>query len=290
MPISKIIRRVVVGIVTAVILWLGGSYLYFYADEHRGERLPVLLYHDIVERPGQETRYAITGDNLSEQLEWLKKNGYETITDHDLAGFMDGNASLPEKPILLTFDDDHRSHYYVAFPLLEKHDFEGVFFLATVRVGADVSVNKEQIREMSEAGMSMQSHTHGHALSLTSMPLDAAREQFVKSKEFLDPLTDNRVISLSLPGGKWDDNLRPVADATGFRLIFASKPGTNRLEDDMMPVRRIEVPGGTGAEDLNAKLKPSCQAAARLVYMLKQITKPVLRVIGIQRGTAQYAD
>ena len=91
----------------------GGS-----GNPYSGEKLPVLMYHHVVE-DGQECNdMTVTVSRLREDLQWLKDNGYTTVLPRELAA----GEALPEKPVLITFDDGYRSNYNLAFPIFQEFE------------------------------------------------------------------------------------------------------------------------------------------------------------------------
>ena len=95
-------------------------------DQKKVFYLPVLMYHEFVplDERGEGNIFDedyITPDEFENDLIWLKENGYTTITVADLIGFLEGEGTLPEKPILLTIDDGKYSVYKRAMPLLLKY-------------------------------------------------------------------------------------------------------------------------------------------------------------------------
>ncbi|MDD4715347.1 MAG: polysaccharide deacetylase family protein [Oscillospiraceae bacterium] len=94
-----------------------------YAENNR---LPIFMYHNITEKSDKVSAYTVSVKNLENDLVYLKENGYETITMTDLFNHLDYGASLPKKPVMLTFDDGFESVYVYALPLLEKYNMKAV--------------------------------------------------------------------------------------------------------------------------------------------------------------------
>ena len=69
--------------------------------------LPVLMYHGVNSRENRAGDYVITPEALRQDLVWLKKNGYHTVVIQDLLDYVDHGTPLPEKPVMLTFDDGY---------------------------------------------------------------------------------------------------------------------------------------------------------------------------------------
>lgn len=80
-------------------------------------RMPVLMYHHVVQNWERCNEMTVTVRRLEQDLQWLADNGYHTVLPRELAA----GKPLPEKPVLITFDDGYRSNYDLAFPLLQKY-------------------------------------------------------------------------------------------------------------------------------------------------------------------------
>ena len=112
-----------------------------YANPYDGAAaIPVLTYHRVASDFAKENHYsdnnlAIAERNFEEQMNWLDENGYTTVSSWELHEWMDGRLFLPEKSIMLTFDDGFYETYHVAYPILRKHNFKGCAFV----IGSNIS-------------------------------------------------------------------------------------------------------------------------------------------------------
>lgn len=88
--------------------------------------LPVIMYHSILKDTAQAGDYTLSPDDLAADLDYLQAHGYQTVTIADLVQYTDGLADLPEKPVLLTFDDGHYNNYLYAYPLLQARGMRAV--------------------------------------------------------------------------------------------------------------------------------------------------------------------
>ena len=89
--------------------------------------LPVIMYHGILPDSGKQGDYVITPSQLDSDLAFLKGNGYQAVTLDDIIRYCEGTGDLPEKPVLLTFDDGQLNNLTYALPLLEKYDYRAAF-------------------------------------------------------------------------------------------------------------------------------------------------------------------
>ena len=131
--------------------------------------VPILLYHDIQESgKGDST---IARRVFLSHLDALQQAGYETVTFQQLISFVKHGISLPEKPILITFDDGYLSNYKIAWPALRTRGMVGTIFVVGSSMGKDTYKDTGvatiphftywQAKEMIDSGvMSIQSHTY----------------------------------------------------------------------------------------------------------------------------------
>ena len=131
-------------------------------------KVPILMYHYISQPPADADVYrvdlSVTPDTFRQQLAWLRDNGYTAIDYYDLSLAIVGHIELPEKPVLLTFDDGYLDNYTAAFPLLQEYGYKGTFFIVTdfVDLGREGYMTWPMIEELSRAGHRIESHSRTH--------------------------------------------------------------------------------------------------------------------------------
>ena len=89
-----------------------------------GVFLPVIMYHSVYN--GEPQEYIITPSQLENDLEWLKNNDYTSVTAEQVIAYTEGKCTLPEKSVMITFDDGHYNNLSQALPILEKYDMNAV--------------------------------------------------------------------------------------------------------------------------------------------------------------------
>ncbi len=100
-----------------------------------------LGYHDVEDSDPDQSFVSVTTERLEEQFSWLRENGYQPITVDQILTASEGGESLPEKAVLLTFDDGYRSFYTRVFPLLKAYNWPAV--LAPVGKWVDTPENEK---------------------------------------------------------------------------------------------------------------------------------------------------
>lgn len=102
----------------------GGILIISLANNETEKQLPILMYHSILKDKNKTGTYVVTPDSLEEDMKALKDNGFETILPRDAISFVLNNTPLPEKPIILSFDDGCYNNLTYLYPLLEKYDMK----------------------------------------------------------------------------------------------------------------------------------------------------------------------
>ena len=92
----------------------------------KGVQLPILMYHSILKDSARQGKYVISPAVLADDLDALQQRGYETVTVSNLLAYVQGGAPLPEKPVMITFDDGYYNNYVYAYPLLQQRGMRAV--------------------------------------------------------------------------------------------------------------------------------------------------------------------
>ena len=212
-------------------------------------QLPVLLYHRVVNSKKEVGKHKIYvfKDKFEAQLKFLKENGYETLTFHDL---LQHNIKDWNKKIILTFDDGYEDNYTILFPLLKKYGFKAVIFLVTqkkdnswgILEGEPVfrMMNEKQIREMSEYGIEFGGHTKNHP-DLTKISIEEAKKEIEGCKKDVEAITGKPAVSFAYPFGALNEKVKSAIKDAGYHFGIATTSGANLFSDDKFQIRRIEI-------------------------------------------------
>jgi len=172
--------------------------------------VPILMYHYISAPPADADVYridlSVTPDNFRAQLAWLRDNGYTAIDYYDLTMAIVGYSELPEKPVLLTFDDGYLDNYTNAFPLLQEYGFKGTFFVITefIDSGREGYMTWPMIEEMARAGHRIESHSRTHP-DLTEKDRDGLIWELLGSQQTLAAHIGYTPRYFCYPGGDYNE-------------------------------------------------------------------------------------
>ena len=225
-------------------------------EDEFGRSLRVLMYHHVGPlHAGLERYLTVTPEQFERQIRWLVGHGYVGIRPSDWLGWRRNGMGLPERPILLTFDDAYADIAQYALPILRRHGFSAAVFVVTGQVGGtnawDESrgcgtfrlMNADQIRFWAEQGIEFGAHSQTHP-DLTSLTEAECAEEIIQSKHDLSGLLGSPVVSFAYPYGKHNESVRNIAESE-FDLAFSAEEGMNDLRGDPLLLRRVYV----GPED-----------------------------------------
>lgn len=115
-----------ISLLSVFILLFTCIFIHTYAksQENSAIEVPIIMYHSVLK--SQSGKYIIHPDILEKDLQYIQKNGYTTITMTDLIDYVYNNKALPQKPIILTFDDGHYNNLTYVLPLLQKYNMVAI--------------------------------------------------------------------------------------------------------------------------------------------------------------------
>jgi peptidoglycan/xylan/chitin deacetylase (PgdA/CDA1 family) len=212
------------------------------------------MYHYISEPPPDADIYrrdlSVSPDNFEAQLAWLKDEGYQSITLTDLVYHLRLGWPLPDKPVILTFDDGYRDNYTNAFPLLKKYGFVSTFFLVTAPIdnGDPAYLSWNMVRRMHRAGMDFQPHSYRH-FDLRDKPLDFVVFEIVAAKEAVEARTGETARFFAYPAGGYDEQTVAVLRSAYFWGAVVTSQGVDHSSDGLFELLRLRVRGEHTLED-----------------------------------------
>ena len=216
--------------------------------------LPVVMYHHVLES-GNFGDYVISAQELDSDLSYLSQKGYHAVLMKDLIDYVNQGTPLPEKPVLITFDDGYESNYRYAFPLLEKYGMKAV--ISIIGYWSEIYSSEthkhinyshltwDEMRELQQSGIvEIQNHTYNlHSLEKrkgTKMQQgetfdhysDLLKQDLGKAQELIYQATGVYPSTFTYPFGYVSKESLPIIKEMGFQASLSSEEGINRITRD----------------------------------------------------------
>ncbi|WP_316797578.1 polysaccharide deacetylase family protein [Pedobacter agri] len=224
--------------------------------------VPVLCYHQIRNALASDSKRAgddiISPDKFRDHIKMLADSGYHTVLPDQLYNYLVFGAKLPEKPIMITFDDTDMDQFTVGNATLKKYGFKGVYFIMTVSIGRKGRINymtKENIKQLSDEGNTIASHTYDHK-NFAHFTDEDWKSQIDEPTKKLEEITGKKVEYFAYPYGVFKaSNLHKLKEH-GFKAAFILS--TARDENyPLYTIRRIIDPGRYSAKNLYYSINKS---------------------------------
>jgi len=209
------------------------------------EGVPVLMYHSIGSQ--YHCSICVSEKQFKEQMEWLSDNGYHTINLDQFYEALSGNASLPENPVMITFDDGFADNYRVAWPILKEFGFNATFFIVTSQVNP-YNIDWGELKELIRQGNSIGSHSVNH-FDLTTLNTRQQEQELRESREALEKNLGVKVKAFCFPYGNYNKTTLALLPETGYVLSFTTFSGKVHYGDNEYLLRRIHIWGGKPVSD-----------------------------------------
>lgn len=245
-------------------------------------RLPVIMYHQLTKYESREGRYVLSVEQFEKDLKFLKDKDYQTVTTAQLLDFAQGKGNIPEKSIMITFDDGCETLYEYALPLLEKYGFTAVGFvvgaLADYYTEIDdhnlnySNLNWAQIKELCSGNIiDIQSHSydlHKNTGSRSGLKKKKSetKEQYseflsadaLKMKEEMLEHTDKAPVAIAYPFGSYSAESAEILKKCGIKMAFTCEERVNIIKkaepEWLFGLGRYNRPDGISSESFFEKM------------------------------------
>ncbi len=235
----------------------------------------IYMYHAVgneMQIAGSDPHYAVTESQFCKHIDYIGKS-------KPLALQLKNQSKITQSCI--TFDDGHLSNYLVAFPKLLEKKLSAEFYVNSSMVGTENFMSWAQLKEMNDAGMSIQSHGHNHHY-ISDMTDSEITYELKTSKELIEKNLGNKVIIFAPPGGRTDKRVSRIAKSLGYRCIANSRPG-------LIPFfKSFEVPRFAIIKHTNKNTIIAWQSRWSLATIKEIVRYRVFRIAKIVLGNQRY--
>lgn len=242
-----------VGCFAAVVLAVGALVpLVGYAESAKSpvKKEPIILvYHSVEPKTDKkegkmQKHYHIYPEKFRAQMQYLKDNGYVPIPMKMYLRHLTKGTEVPNKSVVITFDDGWKNQYEYAYPILKEFGYTATFYLISKSVGSKSYVTWDEVKEMRDAGMDIQSHTKTHA-NLTKIPADKALEELKDSRITIESKIGRPVTMLAYPYYGHNDTVHKLVEEAGYTSARAGWTRTKNSKEVLLTLQSQEAVNAT---------------------------------------------
>lgn len=245
--------------------------------------LPIIMYHGLLKEEKRQGQFIISPNLFEQDLRYLQENGYTTVVIADLIAYVQEGKPLPEKPVMLTFDDGYYNNYLYAFPLLKQYNCKMV--LSPIgRYTDEYTQNKDThanyahcswdaVREMMASGL-VEFQNHSYNLHSIDSGRKGAKKKAVESLVDYRTLLVEDVMKMQTrmreetgytptafvyPFGAVSSESLPILKELGFQATLICESHINAITRDpecLYGLGRYRRPAKTGSEAFFKKILP----------------------------------
>ncbi len=244
--------------------------------------LPVVMYHQLTKNPKKSGKYVLTLEQFEKDLIFLKTKGYQSVTIKQLLDFSQGKGDVPEKAILITFDDGQETLYEYALPLLEKYGFTAVGFVVGALADYYTEIddhnlnysylNWKQIKELSDGNVieieshSFDLHKNTGNRSGIKKKKDESVEQYreflcsdvAKMKTAMEKNTGKAPVAFAFPFGSYSRESTEILKECGFKMTLTCEERVSKIKkaepESLFGLGRYNRPEGISSESFFEKM------------------------------------
>lgn len=221
-------------------------------------QIPILMYHAIHVMAPEESHNAnliVAPDLFESHIQRLVAEGYYFLTPEEAYRALTENSLPSQKVVWLTFDDSLADFYQQAYPILTKYGAKATNNVITGFTEAEKvgHLTLDQLREMSQNGMSFQAHTVSHPDLAQSSP-DSQSYELDQSKTYLDSQLQQDTLTIAYPAGRYSQTTLDLA-ASDYKLGLTTNNGLASASDGLLTLNRVRILPTTTADDLIASIQ-----------------------------------
>ncbi|MBU3142926.1 polysaccharide deacetylase family protein [Clostridium sp. CF012] len=214
--------------------------------KHNNKGIPVLMYHAIGYEKGNTAR--IPKEKFKAQMKYLKDNGYSTLTLDEAYDFFKTNKPVPQKSVVLTFDDGYVDNFLEALPILKEFGFKATYFIITNVVDKSPGyMSLEQLKAMQANKMDIQSHTAKHE-HLAKLSYEEQVKTLKESKAFLEKSLGKKVQYIAYPYGEYSKETLTAVKKAGYTMAFTTGGRWSDKADGILTLDRVFISGAASLD------------------------------------------
>lgn len=254
------IRVKLIAVITALVVLLGGySFVSFLVadavESGEGVRVPVIMYHQVLKASSAQGKYTVSPTQLEEDIKYMQSLGYTSVFISDLLDYVEGKGELPEKPMVLTFDDGYETVLAYVLPILRKYNAKAV--VSVVGAYADLYsqsdlvknlsysyLNWDEISTLNESGLvEIQNHSYDMhepkgerqgckmaAGETNEQYSNALKDDLLLNQKKIIEATKTTPICMTYPYGYYNKASEAIIKQLGFKASLSCEEGVSFIE------------------------------------------------------------
>lgn len=224
----------------------------------REAKVPVVLFHyirNIAPYPDKlGWDLSVPPSTFQQQIDYLIKENYTTITPNDLYQYLQYGAPLPKKPIILTFDDGYLDFFEEVFPILRDNQMTATLFVVTNFLGREKYLEWYHLKYLAASGkVFIGGHTQTHA-KLTEISPEQLEQEINVNKTSLEEGLDIKLDYFAYPYGSYNDNVLNAIKKQKFKIAFTTENGSLHKNSELLKLPRIKIGGGDTVQAFAEKI------------------------------------
>jgi peptidoglycan/xylan/chitin deacetylase (PgdA/CDA1 family) len=234
------------------------------------------MYHEVSPNPHPAfRRYTVGVREFIRQMAWLAARGYQAIDMDTLLRARTARGSLPERPVVITFDDGFQGCADHAVPVLLARGFTAVFYLVAGRMGETSRwmlpelgmelplMTWDAARALARGGFQCGAHTATHP-RLAGLEPTRCRAELADARLRLESELGRAVVHLAYPFGSYDPAVQAMTAEAGYVTACSTRAGLSGPEDDMLALHRVSVYGHDSLLDFASRVRTGSALGERL--------------------------
>ncbi len=260
-----------------------GTAVYRTSAAPQVEELPVVMYHQITKNPARAGQYCVMLGEIESDLKYIKEKGYNTVDVEQLIAYVYDGEPLPDKPIMLTFDDGYETVYSYLLPLLEKYDmcavasvvgsYTDMFTQLDDHTLSYSYMNWDEVRELA-AGDRIEIQSHSYDLhKLNNAGRNGAKKVSGESvheysaflnldlgrmQTLMEEKTGYKPCAFTYPYGCYSKESKDILKSMGFRAALVCEERVNYIDtennDWLYRIGRFNRPHGVSTAEFFARM------------------------------------
>lgn len=217
----------------------------------RACRAAVLVYHSLAYHRANETRaehnVTTSPEAFAQHMRYLHENGFAVVSYDQLVACLTRGTDLPDKAVVITFDDGLASQYVRGLPILEQYHFPATFFIVTGFVGTHrLLMSWDQVRDLDARGFTVGSHTIHHP-NLTGLSPERLARELTESKREIETQVGHPVTLFAYPFGYFNDAVATAVQGAGYASARTIGFGKVHHPADLYRLRIVYAPDNLAA-------------------------------------------